>query len=116
MNPIAEAMGFNGAILYAAGILVVTAIALFKWGIGFERNGFRGIILTDCLAVALTIQGFAAFFNNFGLVPVVQSFNNIHVFGVVTFISAAILTLLLNRRIVSELAVSFTSKDNYKPL
>ncbi|MCP4613922.1 MAG: hypothetical protein GY845_34980 [Planctomycetes bacterium] len=116
MNPIAEAMGFNVAILYAVGILVMTTIALFKWGRGFEQSGSRGIILTDCLAIALTIQGFAAFFNNLGLVPVVQPFNSIHAFGVVTFISAAILTLLLNRRIVSELAVSFTAKDNYEPL
>ncbi len=116
LNPIAEAMGFNGAITYAVGILVITTIALFKWGRGFEQSGSRGIILTDCLAIALTIQGFAAFFNNFGLVPVVQSFNSIHTFGVVTFISAAILTLLLNRRIVSELVVSFTAKANYEPL
>ncbi len=113
MNPIAEVMGFNGAILYAVGILIITTIVLFKWGIGFKRNGSRGIILTDCLAIALTIQGFTAYLNNFGFVPVVQSFSNIQVFGIVTFITAAGITLFVNRWVLSYFVPSFTPQSKH---
>ena len=106
MNPIAEAIGFDGAILYAVGILVITTIVLFKWGLHFKRSGSSRIILTDCLAIALTIQGFAAFLNNYEFVPVAESVNNIQIFGVVTFVVAALLTLLVNRWVLSELLPS----------
>ncbi len=97
LNPIALTMGFDGAALYAVGIIAVMALVLFKWGIQFEASRDRKVILTDWLAIALIIQGLTACFNNFGIIPVAQSLSAFYVSSGVSFCFAGVAAFSMNR-------------------
>ena len=100
INPIARAMGLEGAICYAFGFALIIGVILFKWGIRFDTNGNKKIILTDCLALALVLQGFLAYLNNFGYLPIANLFSTTYIFGPVTFLCAVGTSLTLNRHIL----------------
>lgn len=97
VNPIAGAMGLQGAVVYAIGSAAVIAFILFKWGIDFARRESRLVLLTDWLAFSLIAQGFTAYLNNFGFIPVVaHTTEDFRLFGQITFLVGGAVTLLYN--------------------
>lgn len=109
INPIARAMGLEGAICYAFGFALIIGVILFRWGIRFDADGSKRVILTDCLALAVALQGFAAYLNNFGYLPIAHLFSTTYVFGPVTFLCAAIASLTINRHTLFKREDSITS-------
>ncbi|MFC2027078.1 hypothetical protein ACFLU3_00165 [Chloroflexota bacterium] len=102
INPIARAMGLEGAICYAFGFALIIGVILFRWGIRFDINGNKRVILTDCIALVVTMQGFLAYLNNFGYLPITHLFGATLVFGLVTFLCASIASLTINRHILFQ--------------
>ncbi len=100
LNPIAMIMGFDIAVLYAAGIFVVMSLVLFRWGMQFAVRGERKVLLTDWLAIALTIQGFGACFNNFGIIPVANTPSDFYLSSGVSFCLAGAVASFMNGRLL----------------
>lgn len=100
INPIARAMGLECAICYAFGFALIIGVILFRWGIRFDVNGNKRVVLTDCIAVVVVIQGLLAYLNNFGYLEITHLFGTSPVFGLVTFIFASIASLVINRHML----------------
>lgn len=99
-NPIAEAIGFYGTIVYGVVILGVISLVLLKWGVSWGSTGDKGVFLTDLIAIEVFIMGITAFLHNYGFIAVVHSYRDFYILIGVSFFFAALASFLINRQLL----------------
>ena len=99
-NPIAQALGFPGTIVYGLVMITLVSLALLKWGLSWAERKEKEVFVTDLIAIEVSIDGIFAFLHNYGFVSLVHSYQDFYILIGTSFGFATLVSSIINYRLL----------------
>ena len=99
-NPIAQALGFPGTIVYGLVMIALIGLVLFKWGLSWAERKEKDIFFIDLIAVEVFAQGIFNFLHNYGFISLVHSYRDFYILIGTSSSFAAFVSFLINHRLL----------------